>query len=292
MQYTVSSADERPASVYPEGGADPLIGTVIAALPVGYATMPGMGESPPVPVLQAAAAFGLDAASLRRLSGHSGSAWEAGSHVLRVGNRARVDIELAAAAAASAVLPVPEVSDRADLGDMTAVLLDRLPGQPAAVAALGNAALAGTVGRACGTVHAELATVPAPQPLRAAPLTAAADGQALLLHLDLHPLNILVSGGEVTGVLDWANAAAGDPMLDRARSWTILNLDPAARARQAHPGWQALTRGWAQTAGLDTIPGWARAWACRFMLTDLARRYWPADLGHVRDALRHAEAAT
>jgi hypothetical protein len=71
-----------------------------------------------------------------------------------------------------------------------------------------------------------------------------------------------------------------------------LNLDPAARARQAHPGWRALTYGWAQTAGLNAIPGWARAWACRFMLADLARRYAPGDLAHVHDALRHAEAAT
>jgi aminoglycoside phosphotransferase (APT) family kinase protein len=134
--------------------------------------------------------------------------------------------------------------------------------------------------------------VPAPQGLRTAPLTAAGDGPQRLLHLDLHPLNILVSAGEVTGVLDWANAAAGDPVLDRARSWAILTLDPAAGARQAHPGWQALTRGWAQAAGLDTIPGWARAWACRFMLTDLARRYSPGDLAHVRVALRHAEATT
>jgi aminoglycoside phosphotransferase (APT) family kinase protein len=33
----------------------------------------------------------------------------------------------------------------------------------------------------------------------------------------LHPLNILISGAQVTGILDWASAA-GDPVLDRARS--------------------------------------------------------------------------
>ena len=254
--------------------------------------MSGMGGSPPEPVLRAAAAFGLDAHRLGWLGGHSGSAWDAGSRVLRVGGRARMDAELAAAVAASAALPVPRVIDRTGFADMTAVLLERLPGQPATVAALGDPALAGTVGRACGMVHARLATVPAPQRLRAAPLTAAGDGPRRLLHLDLHPLNILVSGGRVTGVLDWANAAAGDPVLDRARSWAILNLDPAARARQAQPGWQALTHGWTEAAGLDTIPGWARGWACRFMLTDLARRYLPGDLAHVRDALHQAESGT
>jgi len=42
-----------------------------------------------------------------------------------------------------------------------------------------------------------------------------------VVHLDLHLFNILTgTRGEVTGVLDWANAAAGDPDLDRARTWT------------------------------------------------------------------------
>jgi aminoglycoside phosphotransferase (APT) family kinase protein len=77
-----------------------------------------------------------------------------------------------------------------------------------------------------------------------------------VLHLDLHPLNVLVSGvGELTGVLGWANAAAGPAVLDRARSWAILSLDPAARARRQQPGWRALTDGWAEAAGLRDIPG-------------------------------------
>jgi len=42
-----------------------------------------------------------------------------------------------------------------------------------------------------------------------------------VVHLDLHLFNILTgTRGEVTGVLDWANAAAGDPDLDRAGTWT------------------------------------------------------------------------
>jgi aminoglycoside phosphotransferase (APT) family kinase protein len=50
-----------------------------------------------------------------------------------------------------------------------------------------------------------------------------------LLHLDLHPFNVLVDEqGDVSGVLDWANVAGGHPDLDRARSWSILTLDPAA----------------------------------------------------------------
>jgi aminoglycoside phosphotransferase (APT) family kinase protein len=254
--------------------------------------MPGMAAPPPA-VVQAAAMLRLDPSRVRPLGGYSGSAWDAGDRVLRVGHRPRMDTEQAAMAAAAGVLPVPRVIDWAEFGEMAAVLLERLPGQPALAAAARTPALAREVGRACGAVHALLAKVPAPPRLPAAPATTGAGAGARLLHLDLHPLNILVSGGgtEVTGVLDWANATAGDPVLDQARSWAILTLDPAARARRAKPGWRALAEGWAEAGALDALPASARAWACRFMLTDLARRYPPGDLAHVRQALHQAQTA-
>jgi Phosphotransferase enzyme family len=197
-----------------------------------------------------------------------------------------MDAELAAMAAAADVLPVPRVIDRADAGEDRSVLLERLPGLPAAVLALQRPELARTVGLACGAVHGLLAAVPAPAGLRSAP-GASGDG-ARLLHLDLHPLNLLVSDdGSLTGVLDWANAASGDPVLDRARSWSIMTLDPAAVARQARPGWLALAEGWAESGGLRDIPA-ARALACRFMLSDLAGRYSPGELRHVSEALNDA----
>ena len=41
-----------------------------------------------------------------------------------------------------------------------------------------------------------------------------------LLHLDLHPANVLLApGGPV--VIDWTNARAGDPALDVALTWVI-----------------------------------------------------------------------
>jgi tRNA A-37 threonylcarbamoyl transferase component Bud32 len=44
---------------------------------------------------------------------------------------------------------------------------------------------------------------------------------AALLHLDLHPANVILSpAGPV--VIDWTNAAAGDPALDVALAWVIL----------------------------------------------------------------------
>ena len=64
-----------------------------------------------------------------------------------------------------------------------------------------------------------------------------------------------------------------------------LTLDPMAREAGALPGWAALVDGWSETGRLDEIPAAARAWACKFMLRDLAGRYPPAELAHVRRTL-------
>ncbi|MGA8112068.1 MAG: phosphotransferase, partial [Actinocatenispora sp.] len=152
-------------------------------------------------------------------------------------------------------------------------------------------------GAACGRLHAALARVPAPAavpPVWSAPARQpTGDGQSTgdrLLHGDLHPFNVLVDDGdEVTGVLDWANAAAGDPLLDRARSWSVLTYDPTAVALCRNPAFGALADGWADAAGFAALPAYARAWACRYMLRDLAHRHGPEQLAPVRTALRAAE---
>jgi aminoglycoside phosphotransferase (APT) family kinase protein len=40
--------------------------------------------------------------------------------------------------------------------------------------------------------------------------------------MDFHPLNLIVDGAKITGILDWAGAAAGDPRADLARTATTL----------------------------------------------------------------------
>src|SRR5258708_33303103 len=54
------------------------------------------------------------------------------------------------------------------------------------------------------------------------------DGVALL-HLDYHPRNVLTDGKQITGIVDWTNAHAGDPRADAARTVSILRVDPGAR---------------------------------------------------------------
>lgn len=240
----------------------------------------------PAVVRQAADAFGLDAASLRSV-GRSGSSWTVADRVLRVGSRPS---ELVASSAAAAAVPVPRVLNEAELETGTAVLLERLPGVPAGEFALLRPDQAKPVGRACGALHALLADVRAPTELPGVP-GARSGLDARLLHLDLHPFNVLVGDrSEITGVIDWANAAAGDPVLDRARSWTIFTLDPGAVARRANPGWITLTHEWIRAGGLHDIPAAARAWACRFMLQDLRQRYPTAALEHISQILADAES--
>ena len=253
---------------------------------------------PPLAVLRAARALGLDASRLYPLGGASAATWGAGDQVLRVGPRGRMAAELAAAAAAATVLPVPAVLDQAEVHDDLAVLLERRPGRPVADVVRRDARVARAAGSACAAVHQTLAAVAAPPgvpPVRNPPAGMAA-APPRLLHLDLHPFNLLADDdGALTGVLDWANAAAGHPDLDRARTWATLTLDPAAVARRDEPGFADLADAWISSGQLIRTPAAARAWASQYMLDDLADRYPPAALAHIRAAyerLRHRTAST
>lgn len=237
----------------------------------------------PGAVERAAVGFRLEPERLRPLGGASGSAWSDGHIVLRVG--ASVAYEALAVSAAAGHLPVPRVLDRLERDDVSALLLERVPGRPAGELALASPVAGAAAGRACGALHDALADITPPPGLRDAP--GADCSQPRLLHLDLHPFNVLVDDdGEPTGVIDWANAAAGDPELDRARTWSLLTLDPAARELHEHPGWVALTDHWLDAGRMDDLSTSSRTWACRFMLADLAARHTQAELAHIRQAMQ------
>ncbi len=48
------------------------------------------------------------------------------------------------------------------------------------------------------------------------------DSTPSIVHMDYHPLNVMVQGVRVTGVIDWANADTGDRHLDAAMTAVIL----------------------------------------------------------------------
>jgi aminoglycoside phosphotransferase (APT) family kinase protein len=168
-------------------------------------------------------------------------------------------------------------------------LLDELRARPRQVLALGM-----QFGRLQAAIH----RVAAPAQLRAnwiawagplEPRLAARlerlslDRPARLLHLDYHPLNVLVHNGHVSAVLDWTNAHAGDPRADFARTVTILRLSPP-RAGALERAMRLLVEiGWRcgyGPLGSDMAPFYA--WAGAAMQHDLADRFSASELAHVR----------
>jgi aminoglycoside phosphotransferase (APT) family kinase protein len=85
------------------------------------------------------------------------------------------------------------------------------------------------------------------------------DGPPVWLHGDLHPANILVSDGQVSGVIDFGDITAGDPASDLSVAWMLLPPDGHASfwsAYQAAVGTgsddalRARAKGWALNLGI------------------------------------------
>lgn len=104
--------------------------------------------------------------------------------------------------------PVPRVH-HAEGPDL---VLDRVTGPTLAEAFVSHVAEAGAAARILVDLHDRLHALPA---LRST------DPAVRVLHLDLHPQNVILAPtGPV--VIDWANATEGPPALDRAMSALIL----------------------------------------------------------------------
>lgn len=76
---------------------------------------------------------------------------------------------------------------------------------------------AARLGRQLGELHRALHAIPAPRGLRPHP---AIEGDRVL-HLDLHPLNVIV-GPRGPVVIDWSNARRGPGAADAADVWIVL----------------------------------------------------------------------
>ncbi|MFC0682783.1 phosphotransferase [Lysobacter korlensis] len=247
-------------------------------------------EGPPRVLREAAAQFGVRLDDLLPLGGRSNQVFATERHVLRVTDVAVAQRETAASAAAAAVVPVPRVLDRLDFGPESVALLERMPGEPAWIPARLHPDRAWRRGAACARVHAVLTKILAPPEVPVVAVEGLEREDVTLLHLDLHPLNILLGDDdEVSAVLDWANAASGPSSLDRARTATILYLDPSVQAMKGDPSWNAFVAGWTQAAQLDRVPSPALAWAAGFMQRDLACRATVSTLEKLRRLRLRAE---
>ena len=109
--------------------------------------------------------------------------------------------------------PVPGVHD----AGQGYLVMDRLAGPTMLKSALTHPQRIGSYGRLLAQLHIQLHQIGAPDWLTT---EAAARGDCLL-HRDLHPLNVLMTKkGPV--VIDWANAARGNPAYDVADAWVLF----------------------------------------------------------------------
>lgn len=109
---------------------------------------------------------------------------------------------------AGAGYPAPTVYD----ADGTDLVMERLDGPTLLAAALAGTADPDTVAAVMADLHERLHAVPA---------RTAADPADRILHLDLHPDNVMLTGrGPV--LIDWRNATEGPPDRDVAMTLLIL----------------------------------------------------------------------
>ncbi|MEU4480576.1 aminoglycoside phosphotransferase family protein [Micromonospora sp. NPDC023966] len=82
-------------------------------------------------------------------------------------------------------------------------------------------------------------------------------GTPLWLHGDLHPANVVVQDGTLSGVIDFGELCAGDPATDLAAAWVLLPAGTAKRFFDAYERADEATiaraRGWAVMRALALI---------------------------------------
>jgi aminoglycoside phosphotransferase (APT) family kinase protein len=111
--------------------------------------------------------------------------------------------------------PAPEVFSISD--DGVDMVMARVEGPTMVEAASAQPWKLRRYGRMLAELHQALHLIEVPQWLPAAPC---GSGDALL-HMDFHPLNIMLSSdGPV--VLDWTRASRGNPLVDVAATWVLL----------------------------------------------------------------------
>lgn len=89
------------------------------------------------------------------------------------------------------------------------------------------------------------------------------DGPPVWLHGDLHPANVLVHEGRVSGVIDFGDITSGDPAIDLAIAWMMLPADHHGAFQDAYRA------GGGPVAG-DAIWLRAQGWALALGLVFLA----------------------
>jgi aminoglycoside phosphotransferase (APT) family kinase protein len=93
------------------------------------------------------------------------------------------------------------------------------------------------------------------------------DGPPVWLHGDLHPANVLVNDGQVSGVIDFGDITAGDPAGDLSVAWMLLPLDCHSGFWSAYQA--ACGAGGADGLADDALRTRARGWALHLAIVFL-----------------------
>lgn len=122
--------------------------------------------------------------------------------------------------------PVPRVDDvRADGSE---IVMERIDGPMMMNAMVRRPWTLGRCASTLADLHDQLHRIEAPDWLRRLP-----DGGDRLVHLDLHPMNVMLAArGPV--VIDWTGASTGEPLTDVAMTYALLTCPdmPAPRVVQ------------------------------------------------------------
>jgi len=199
--------------------------------------------------------------------------------------------QIATAACAAAGISTPRVETFGEFEGWPAVVQTWCPGATLMSLIEGKPWRVYSLGRLFGQMHARLHTIPAPPEFAAtAPgdwlsrvlpehlyladrLQTAGTATDMLIHLDYHPLNVIVDRSGDASVIDWAYSAAGDVRADLALTAVTLEIAPVppgplrplmnGMRMIAARGWRS---GYRDVAG--SMPDYRPflAWACAMML--------------------------
>jgi aminoglycoside phosphotransferase (APT) family kinase protein len=103
------------------------------------------------------------------------------------------------------------------------------------------------------------------------------DGVPVLVHADLHPLNLLTRNGTLAAVIDWGAFCAGDPAHDLICGWTVLEAAGRALFRDL--------------LGQDDAT-WARGRALAFSKALMAAPYYRETNRPLHDVMRRTLVRT
>ncbi len=111
--------------------------------------------------------------------------------------------------------PVPAVEELSD--DGTDLVMERIVGASMVDFMSRRPWAIRRQGTVLADLHRRLHEIPAPDFLPLAPVGSGGS----FLHMDLHPLNVMI-GRTGPVVIDWPNAARGDPHVDLGLAWVLM----------------------------------------------------------------------